>query len=104
MPQVRPPFRVVIGLLLLSLHVGLAILYVSDRSPGTDAALSGLPLDDAWIHLVYGRSVASHGIPAYNGTIPEAGFTSPLWMLNSAAVHWLVRVVPISVVSGLKMS
>ena len=96
--------RVVIALLLLTLHAGLAILYVFDQSPGTEAARTGLPLDDAWIHLVYGRSVASHGIPAYNGTIPEAGFTSPLWMLNTAVVHWVVRVVPISVVSGLKIS
>jgi hypothetical protein len=47
------------------------------------------PLDDAWIHRVYARSLAwGHGF-AYNDGVQEAGSTSPLWAMISAPVHWL---------------
>jgi hypothetical protein len=39
----------------------------------------GFPLDDAWIHMVYGRSLAEHGMLAYNAGTPATGSTSPLW-------------------------
>jgi hypothetical protein len=46
------------------------------------------PLDDAWIHQVYARSVASgHGFE-YNSGTQEAGATSPLWVILTAPVHW----------------
>lgn len=39
----------------------------------------GLPLDDAWIHVAFARSVAAgHGL-AINPGEPVAGSTSPLW-------------------------
>jgi len=59
----------------------LAGWMVTGRADGTDAAFGGLTLDDAWIHLVYARSLAETGVPSYNPPVPEAGFTSPLWML-----------------------
>ena len=47
------------------------------------------PLDDAWTHQVYARSLASgHGFD-YNAGRPEAGSTSPLWAIASAPAHWL---------------
>lgn len=73
-------------------HVVVAALFVTDRSPGDDSAWRGLPLDDAWIHLVYARSLATEGVPAYVGATAEAGFTSPLWMLLLAVVELLGRV------------
>ncbi len=89
--------------MIVLFHAGLAILFLTDRSPGTDAALTGLPLDDAWIHLVYGRSVSEQFLPCYNDGVPEAGFTSPLWMLNCAVVHWAAKAFPISVVMCVKV-
>lgn len=49
----------------------------------------GFPLDDAWIHLVYGRSLARELSLAYNPGEPATGATSPLWAALLAAPHWL---------------
>jgi hypothetical protein len=47
----------------------------------------GYPLDDAWIHAVYGRSLAREGQLAYNPGVPATGATSPLWSVVVAAAH-----------------
>jgi hypothetical protein len=47
----------------------------------------GFPLDDAWIHAVYGRSLARSGALAYNPGVPATGATSPLWALVLAGPH-----------------
>lgn len=39
----------------------------------------GFPLDDAWIHLTFARTLAEHGEWAFRPGIPAAGSTSPLW-------------------------
>lgn len=53
-------------------------------------SLFSFPLDDAWIHGVYARSLAfGHGF-AYNFGRQEAGSTSPLWSIITAPAHWLV--------------
>lgn len=49
----------------------------------------GFPLDDAWIHMVYGRSLAREHMLAYNPGIPTAGETSPLWALVLSLPHLL---------------
>ena len=54
------------------------------QPPGT-----GFPLDDAWIHLVYGRELSRSGLLAYNPGISSTGATSPLWAFCLAAVHLL---------------
>lgn len=72
-------------------QVVMAGVFLGDVSPGNDAAWRGFPLDDAWIHLVYARSVATHGVPSYVDGALEAGFTSPLWMLLLAVVELLGR-------------
>ena len=64
-------------------------MFLSDRSPGTTAARDGLPLDDAWIHLVYARSLIAEGGFNYNRGVPETGMTSPLWVVLAAPVHAL---------------
>lgn len=87
-------------LLALALHVAIGIWYV--RTPAAnDAAWRGFPLDDAWIHMVYGRSVAAHGWPLYNDT-PEAGFSSPLWMLVLALAHVAAALTSCSAVAFAK--
>ena len=47
----------------------------------------GFPLDDAWIHMVYGRSLASDGTLAYNPGEPTTGATSVLWAGLLGVVH-----------------
>lgn len=92
-----------VWLFLLLLHVGIAILYITNRAPQTDAAWTGFPLDDTWIHMVYGRSLIEQGIPAYNTGEPEAGFTSPLWMFASALAHAVSFTTGLSISISIKM-
>lgn len=42
------------------------------------------PMDDTYIHLVYGRSLLSSNPLCFNEGRPSSGFTSPLWLLPSA--------------------
>jgi hypothetical protein len=67
------------------------LLFLLDRAPGTRAALVGFPLDDAWIHLVYARGLVTEGGFHYNPGVPEAGMTSPLWVVLLAPVFAIVR-------------
>jgi hypothetical protein len=89
--------------LLASLHVGTALLFVASRDSGTTAAASGLPLDDSWIHLVYARGLAAFEGFAYNPGAQEAGSTSPLWSLLLAPLHWLKPLWGGNVVYGAKV-
>ncbi len=91
-----------IALSLLTIHVVLGLVFALSQPCGTDAAATGFPLDDAWIHLVYARSLATTGIPAYNDGQPEAGFTSPLWLILLTVVELLSRLTGILVVACAK--
>lgn len=62
--------------IVLAALAGLGLLLVCAPSYLTRL---GFPLDDAWIHAVYGRSLARSGMLAYNPGIPATGATSPLW-------------------------
>ncbi len=42
------------------------------------------PMDDTYIHLVYGRSLLSFEPLCFNDAEPSSGFTSPLWLVPSA--------------------
>lgn len=53
------------------------------------AAGPGFPLDDAWIHLTYARSLALRGEWAFLPGQPSAGSTSPLWTVLLAPGFWL---------------
>ena len=50
---------------------------------GAELTLREFPLDDAWIHQVYARSLVRDAALAYNPGTPEAGFSSLLWLLAS---------------------
>ena len=78
--------------LLLALVTVLAMrgyLYFSSRVMGP-----GFPLDDAWIHQTYARSLAETGQWAYLPGEPSAGSTSPLWSLL-LAVGYILHVDPL---------
>lgn len=68
---------------------------------GGPHVLKGFPLDDAWIHMVYGRSIASGGFLAYNAGIPATGSTSPLWAYVIGLIH-LLSLKPALIVLGVK--
>ena len=80
-----------------------AAVFLLDRSSGTDAALTGFPLDDSWIHLVYARSLAAFQGFAYNPGQQEAGFTSPLWVILLAPIFWLKSLFLGNLVLGVKL-
>ena len=42
------------------------------------------PMDDTYIHLVYGNSILSDHPLCYSGSSPSSGFTSPVWLLPSS--------------------
>lgn len=102
--QIRPnhTFRPAAWAVLCALHVILAASFLGDRSPGTAAAVTGFPLDDAWIHLVYGRELAHHGRLFYNTGELEAGFTSPVWILCTGFAELLGMVSGVSSVATVK--
>jgi hypothetical protein len=49
----------------------------------------GFPLDDAWIHQVYARNLATRGEFAFFAGQPSAGSTSPLWTVLLSVGYWL---------------
>jgi hypothetical protein len=78
--------------LLLALIAGAAIpvdLVLHARSV---TGAMGFPLDDAWIHLTYARTLAEHGQFSYfPGDPATSGSTSPLFTLIEAALFRLVH-------------
>jgi hypothetical protein len=64
-----------VALMALALSAGVYLLFASARG-----AL-GFPLDDAWIHQVYARNLATRGELAFFAGQPSAGSTSPLWTI-----------------------
>ncbi len=67
--------------LFIALHIITGLLFLLDTTSGTRAALDGVPLDDTWIHFVYAGNLAQQGGFYYNPGVPEAGATSPLWVI-----------------------
>ncbi len=68
--------RRAVGLMALAaLSAGAYLVFASARG-----AL-GFPLDDAWIHQVYARNLATRGELAFFPGQPSAGSTSPLWTI-----------------------
>lgn len=93
-----------LALLFLAGHLVTALWFLLDRSPNTGAALVGLPLDDAWIHMVYARSLAAlHGF-AYNPGQLETGSTSPLWAVLLVPASWTARLLHLSVAIPAKVT
>ncbi|MBU0755105.1 MAG: hypothetical protein KJ645_08180 [Planctomycetes bacterium] len=83
-------------LFFLLIVSGTGLLYLSH----TDARTS-YPLDDAWIHMVYARNLADGYFFAYNAPDPEAGFTSPLWVVLMALVQVFTESVVAPKILGL---
>ncbi|MBN1439567.1 MAG: hypothetical protein JW929_09170 [Anaerolineales bacterium] len=63
---------------------GPALFLVREQAGG----VSGFPLDDAWIHQTYARSLAGGLGWSYAGGPQSAGSTSPLWTLLQVPAFW----------------
>ena len=68
--------------LLLVVSIVVTLLYVATAS-------GGFPLDDSWIHQVYGRNLAFNGEWAFISGQPSAASTSPLYTVLLAAGYKL---------------
>ncbi len=96
--MLRPPPAASAAVLAIAL---LAAAWGSGRP--ADAGPPGFPLDDAWIHQVYARSLLTDGFLAYEDGVPTTGCTSPLWAMllagaraatpAAAGIDGLVRAV-----------
>ena len=84
-------------------HLAGAALFAVVPWSGTGSGLTGLPLDDSWIHLVYARAVSTLDGFAYNAGQAEAGFTSPLWIVMLAPLFWLQSLLHVPLVLGVKL-
>ncbi len=73
---------------VLVLAVGALYLFGAARCRGF-----GFPLDDAWIHQTYARSLAETGRFAYQPGQVSTGSTSPLWTLL-LAVGYRLGIAP----------
>jgi len=78
--------RLAYSIIALAALAGLALLTYC--APGY-VTQQGFPLDDAWIHAVYGRELARSGMLAYNPQTPATGSTAPLWSAVVALAHLL---------------
>ncbi|MDE3092055.1 MAG: hypothetical protein KGJ80_21995, partial [Chloroflexota bacterium] len=75
-------------LLLIALALASAAFYVLIPAA---RGVTGFPLDDAWIHQVYARNLATRGEFAFFPGQPSAGSTSPLWTIM-LALGYLVHI------------
>jgi hypothetical protein len=100
----RPTRAWTLLLVLFVAHAATGLLFLLDRAPGTSAAWTGFPLDDAWTHMVYARSLAELRGFEYNPGQPEAGCTSPLWALALVPASWIARWWGISIVLPAKIT
>jgi hypothetical protein len=62
----------------------VAALAVAGHTFGT-----GFPLDDSWIHMVYGLALTTSGSLAYDNGRPATGCTSPAWSALVGLAHSL---------------
>jgi len=78
------------------LTLAVAGLYLLGRQSGSGSAWSGLPLDDNWIHLVYARSLIEKGWFYYNAGVPEAGMSSPFWVILLGLIYGIFTPLGLS--------
>lgn len=83
-------------IIAILLTVITSAFYLLAKHSGGNWAWVGLPLDDNWIHLVYARSLVQEGWFNYNPGIPEAGMSSPFWVVLLAIAYKLLTPLGVS--------
>ncbi len=74
------------GFVFLACLLGFGLFLLISAAIG---GKSGFPLDDAWIHQTYARSLARYGRFEYTPGVASAGSTAPLWTILLAAGYVL---------------
>lgn len=84
--------RTAVGSGIALLHVVSAAVFFMPLALAGEWELvwRSLPLDDAWIHLVYARSFSHNFVFYFNPGVREAGTTSLLWPMLVGLLHWLL--------------
>ena len=90
--------------LALACFVGAVAAAAFVAVPAHPAGRVEFPLDDAWIHMVYVRGIVTEGIPSYNPGVPEAGFSSPLWLLGTLPAVLISRALGVLPVLAVKLT
>jgi hypothetical protein len=89
--------------LLATLGAGLLFRFLCGGSAG-GTALSEFPLDDAWIHQVYARSLMQEGRLAYNPGVWESGASSLAWAVALLPTQALALWTGVWPVVGAKLT
>lgn len=100
----RTEFFYGLGLLLV-LVIVLAVsneYSAAARAASPAGADAGFPLDDAWIHQVYARSLALRGAFEYNPGETELGLSSLLFAALTAPLHREGNVGVAEIVDGVR--
>ena len=85
------------------LQLATVFVFLANSGSGTSSGFSKLPLDDAWIHMVYARSFGEHGQLWFNTGIPESGITSPLWAILVGSTWAVVGAFGVGIVATAKL-
>ena len=89
------------GLLFLAGFLG-GTAFLLPGIATSQAALTGFPLDEAWVRLVYARALASEAQLAFNPGPPEAAVSSLLWVGLMAFLMKTIGALNLSVVAFAK--
>lgn len=87
---------------LLALGATLLVFFAFCVGNGANA-WRDFPMDDAWIHQAYVAGLLRDGVPTYNPGIPEAGFSSLLWIVALAPVTAALGAVGVGQVLAAKL-
>ena len=102
----RPRVALLVSLGLVTALIGtLAGQFhaaAADQSPRR--AEAGFPVDDAWIHQVYARSLAATGRLDYNPGVAEAGQSSLLWGFVLAPVQIAAAALDVPVGAATRVA
>jgi len=80
-------------LLVFSLFLATTLWFLTSTANGQRTARLALPVDDAYIHQDYARSLIEEHCICFNRGIPEAGLTAPLFTVFLAATVELGKVL-----------
>jgi hypothetical protein len=98
--RLKPALWMIYVLLLFAVS---GLWFLNPFSHKSGAVLRSFPVDDAFIHLCYARSLVEEHCFCFNRGVPEAGMTSPLWVTVLAAMTAAGRFFGLGYLAGAKL-